>query len=380
MDYEVIIVGAGSMGMAAGYYLAKQGKRVLLLDAHDPPHSEGSHHGETRIIRHAYGEGESYVAMALRAQQLWNELQELSEEELFINTGVINIALPNSKFVQNVISSAKKHSLNVNRLTAEEINRKWPGFNVPKGYIGCHELNSGVLMSENCIKAFKTEALKHGAVLKAYTPVTSISIFEDYVQVGTERERFTADSLIVTPGAASRKILPMIGLELPLQEIRNTFSWFETDESLYGADDFPAFTFDLPDEMYYGFPSIKGTGVKIGRHDAGRPRDMLQPIESFGTYEQDEQDVAHFAARHLPGVGKHSLGKPCTYTNTPDEDFIIDKHPHHGHVVLACGFSGHGFKFSSVVGEILAELVTGNRESKQDLSPFAIKRFSKQTT
>src|SRR5690606_31845342 len=100
MDFEVIIVGAGSMGMAAGYFLAKQGKRVLLIDSHDPPHTEGSHHGETRIIRHAYGEGESYVEMALRAQALWNELQELTNEEIFIKTGVINVGLPDSMFIQ----------------------------------------------------------------------------------------------------------------------------------------------------------------------------------------------------------------------------------------------------------------------------------------
>ncbi|TWT24233.1 FAD-dependent oxidoreductase [Planomicrobium sp. CPCC 101110] len=182
---------------------------------------------------------------------------------------------------------------------------------------------------------------------------------------------------IVTPGAAARKILPLIGLQLPLQEIRNTFSWFETDESIYAATDFPAFTFELPEETYYGFPSIKGAGVKIGHHDGGRPRDMEKPIEPFGAYEQDEQNVASFAQQHLPKTGKHGLGKPCTYTITPDENFFIDNHPEHEHVILACGFSGHGFKFSSVVGEILTDMVTGNRQSKRDLSLFSINRFNK---
>ncbi|MGI2329079.1 N-methyl-L-tryptophan oxidase [Planococcus sp. YIM B11945] len=376
MDYEVIIVGAGSMGMAAGYYLAKQGKRVLLIDAHDPPHAEGSHHGETRIIRHAYGEGESYVAMALRSQILWNELQELADEEIFVNTGVINIGPSDSAFIQNVIGSAKTFSLNVKQLTAEEINKRWPGFRVPKDYIGCHELDSGVLLSENCIRAFKKQALKHGAVLQTNTPVRSISIFENSVRIETEKGSFTGDSLIVTPGAAARKILPMIGMELPLQEMRTTFSWFETDEQLYHSSNFPAFCFDLPDEMYYGFPSIHQAGVKIGRHDGGRPRDMQKPPEEFGTYVQDKEDVAGFAERFMPSVGAHRLGKPCTYTNTPDEDFIIDKHPDHNHVALACGFSGHGFKFSSVVGEILSDLATNERQAKLDIRPFALKRFA----
>ncbi|WP_010283785.1 N-methyl-L-tryptophan oxidase [Bacillus timonensis] len=377
MDFDVIIVGAGSMGMAAGYYLAKQGKQVLLIDSHNPPHSEGSHHGETRIIRHAYGEGESYVKMALRAQVLWNELQELSEEEIFINTGVINIGPLHSTFIQNVISSAEKYSLNVKRITAEEIQQRWPGFSVPEGYIGCYERDSGVLMSENCISAYKTEAIKQGAILKPNSPVTSIDVFEDYVQVKTEKDSYTAKSLIFTPGAGSRKLLPLLGLELPLQEVRKTFSWFDTDEEIYRTDSFPAFAFEFSTETFYGFPSIKEAGVKIGRHDGGQPRDMDRPNEPFGTYEDDIKDVSRFAERYIHKVGQHRMGKVCTYTNTPDEDFIIDKHPNHDHVVIACGFSGHGFKFSSVVGEILSELVTGDGQTMFDITPFSLKRFEK---
>ncbi|MGP4105981.1 N-methyl-L-tryptophan oxidase [Virgibacillus sp. L01] len=375
MDYEVIIVGAGSMGMSAGYYLAKQGKRVLLIDSHNPPHAEGSHHGETRIIRHAYGEGANYTEMALRAQKLWSQLQETSDEDIFVNTGVVNIAQPNSNFIQNVKKSAKDYSLNVEQLTAEDINNRWEGFNVPEGYIGCYELDSGVLMSENCIRAFREGALKHGAEFKPNSPVTSISIFDNHVQVETQQESFTAESLIVTPGAGTRNLLPLIGLDLPLQELRNTFSWFETDESIYDSTAFPAFSFELPTETYYGFPSIKEAGVKIGRHDGGRPRDMSKPLETFGTYEQDKQDVTRFAERCIPEVGQHKLGKACTYTNTPDSDFIIDKHPNHDHVAVACGFSGHGFKFSSVVGEILSQLVTEDHKSQLDISPFSIQRF-----
>ncbi|WP_138420573.1 N-methyl-L-tryptophan oxidase [Aquibacillus sediminis] len=375
MDYEVIIVGAGTMGMAAGSYLAKQGKCVLLIDSHNPPHAEGSHHGETRIIRHAYGEGENYVKMALRAQELWHELQVQSDEDIFIPTGVINIGQPDSTFIQNVISSAETHSLNVEKLTKEEINQRWTGFQVPEGYIGCYEVDSGVLMSENCISAFRKQAEAHGAVLKVNASVTNISIFENSVEVKAGDESFTAASLIMTPGAGTRKLLPLVDLDLPLQELRNTFSWFETDEHIYQSSTFPAFSFKLPNETYYGFPSIEQAGVKIGRHDGGIPRDMNKALEPFGTYDQDKQDVPNFANRCMPNVGPHKMGKACTYTDTPDGDFIIDKHPNHEHVVIACGFSGHGFKFGSVVGEILSQLVTGNKEPKLDIRPFSIKRF-----
>lgn len=377
MDYEVIIIGAGSMGMAAGCYLAKQGNRVLLIDAHDPPHTDGSHHGETRIIRHAYGEGESYVEMALRAQELWNQLQAETDEEIFIPTGVVNIAKPDSAFMQNVISSAENYALNVEKLTADEINQRWTGFQIPEGYIGCYERDSGVLMSENSLRAFRQQAEAHGAVLKTNTAVTAISILEDSVKIETAKESFKAKSLILTPGAGARKLLSLIGLKLPLQEVRKTFSWFETDEKLYDAAVFPAFSFDLPDETYYGFPSIDKAGAKIGRHDGGIPRDMDKPLDPFGSYQEDKQDVISFANRFLPEVGKHKLGKTCTYTNTPDEDFIIDKHPEHNHVVIACGFSGHGFKFSSAVGEILSQMVTKTGKPERDISPFSIKRFLK---
>ncbi len=362
---------------AAGYYLAKQGKRVLLIDSYNPPHAEGSHHGETRIIRHAYGEGESYVEMALRAQELWHELQAQSDEKIFLPTGVVNVGKPDSTFIQNVMSSAKNYSLNVEQLTADEMNQRWTGFQVPEGYIGCYEVDSGVLMSENSIRAFHKHAKAHGAVLKVNAPVTSISTFENGVKVGTAEESFTAESLIMTPGAGTRKLLPLVNLDLPLQEERNTFSWFETDESIYNSSHFPAFSFELPTETYYGFPSIDQTGVKIGRHDGGIPRDMSQPLAEFGAYEQDERDVSRYAERFMPSVGPHKMGKACTYTMTPDEDFIIDKHPDHDHVVIACGFSGHGFKFSSVIGEILSQMVTKNHETELDIHPFSIKRFFK---
>ncbi|MFC4402261.1 N-methyl-L-tryptophan oxidase [Gracilibacillus xinjiangensis] len=377
MDYEVIIIGAGSMGMAAGYYLAKQGKRVLLVDKYSPPHTFGSHHGETRIIRHAYGEGESYVEMALRSQQLWKELEDISGEDIFLPTGVINVGESDSPFIQNVLKSSKSYKLNVEKLTADEINQRWSGFNVPDEYIGCYELDSGVLMSENCIRAFKKLALEHGAEIVSDANITAISIENNSVTVKANQQNYTAKSLILTAGAGTRKLLPQIGLELPLQELRTTFSWFETGENLdqYHSTNFPAFSFLSPIGTYYGFPSIHGAGVKIGRHDSGTPRDMDKPIDPFGTSDADRADVSNFAKQYMPDLGEHKVGKACTYTNTPDEDFIIDKHPEHDHVVIACGFSGHGFKFSSAVGEILSQLVTGNRESMLNIRQFSIKRL-----
>ncbi|WP_226035168.1 N-methyl-L-tryptophan oxidase [Aquibacillus saliphilus] len=374
MNYDVIIIGAGSMGMAAGYYLTNKGKQVLLLDAYDPPHAEGSHHGETRIIRHAYGEGDSYVPMALRAQSLWLDLQTLIDRELFIQTGVLNVGKPESEFIRNIKKSANTYALSVEELTTLEINDRWKGFNVPKGLIGYYEKNSGILLSEDCIRAYRDLAVMGGATLKTHSPVREITHDNNRVIVKTKSEVFTGDSLIVTAGSGTPKILSLIGLESPLQVVRKTFSWFDSDESIYSAENFPAFAFDLPTETYYGFPGANGSGVKIGRNDGGYPISDPNKLKEFGNYQEDKQDVIDFSSKYLSDVKDHSIGKTCTYTNTPDGNFIIDKHPNHNNVLIACGFSGHGFKFSSVIGEILSQLNTEGK-SDFDLRQFSMDRF-----
>lgn len=374
--YDVVIIGAGSMGMAAGYYLSEAGQRVLLIDAHDPPHTNGSHHGETRIIRHAYGEGENYVPLALRAQKLWEELEEKSKETLFLQTGVLNIGAPDSPFIQNVIKSAEQFSLLVETYTATEVNEKWPGFQLPAELIGCFESESGVLMSERCIQVYRELALNNGAILQMNTRVESIEVDEAQVTVKTPEQTFIGKHLIVTAGKGTNEILSHLGLKLPLQPVRKTFAWFDSTEDTYAANTFPAFTANIGEEMYYGFPSIDGAGIKVGRNDGGQPVTADEPLVAFGTYEEDEQDPTRLTTFLMSEKMPQKYGKTCVYTNTPDSDFIIDRHPKFDHVVFACGFSGHGYKFSSVVGETLSQFIVAN-ESTLDVSNFSIDRFER---
>jgi sarcosine oxidase/N-methyl-L-tryptophan oxidase len=380
MNVETIIIGAGAMGMAAGYYLANQGKKVLLIDAFDPPHTEGAHHGETRIIRHAYGEGEQYVPLALRAQELWNDLEKMSDKKLFLQTGVLNAGAPDSSYMKNVIKSAQTHSLPVETLAAREINEKWPGFAVSDDFIGCFEKNSGVLMVEECVRAYRQLALKHGAILKTNSTATSIHAAESSITVKTEDETWTGETLIVTAGKGTGPILSALGLKLPLQPVRKTFSWFTADEDVYRAGQFPAFAIDdsHAGEMYYGFPSIVGAGVKIGRHDGGHPVQPEEKLAAFGAFPDDDRDVKGFAGRFMSQKMKMKYGKTCVYTNTPDSDFIIDRHPDLKNVFIACGFSGHGFKFASVVGEILSQLATEGKTA-WDISAFSAGRFASRS-
>lgn len=372
MIYDVIVIGAGSMGMATGYNLAKAGKNVLMLDAFDPPHNEGSHHGETRIIRFAYGEGASYVPFVKRAGELWKDLETLSNESLFLQTGVVNVGEPTSSFIQNVRTSAKLYDLELEQYSAIEAMKKWPGLSLPGNFVACFEPTAGVLRVEACIRAYKKLAIEAGATLHTNEKVQNI-IAGDIVRIQTTHKVYEAKHLIVTAGAWTTELLQTMDFTIPVTPTRKTFAWFEAEEQLYHENVFPAYCFELADSLYYGFPSIDGAGLKLGRHDGGdaiNPNDPLRPFD-----EQDAIDLQNFINRFMPQHGALKFGKTCKYSMTPDEDFIIDFLPDHKNIVIAAGFSGHGFKFSSAVGEVLADL-TLNGESNQDLSLFQLSRFN----
>lgn len=376
--YDVIVVGAGSMGVASGYYLAEQGLEVLLLDAFDPPHENGSHSGDTRLIRHACGEGLEYVPLAMRAQELWNELQNETSESIFQKTGVLNYGPRGSTFVDQAIAGGKEYSINVEELDGKEISERWPGNTVPEEYYGCHEPEAGVLYASNCIRTYRRLALENGAELMTNTPVEAIEISDDSVTIGTKDATYHADKLVVSAGAWNKTLLTEMGLDLPLQASRRTIGWFESDELLYPSDRFPGFFVDLPSGIYYGFPSINGQGLKIGRYDGGQDTDPTYMNREFGVYPEDEADIRAFLEDFMPrAAGRLNVGKTCMFTNTPDENFIIDLHPEHSHVAIAAGFSGHGFKFSSVVGEILSQLVISG-VTEHDISLFSATRANLQ--
>ncbi len=373
MQYDVIVVGAGSMGMATGYFLANQGKKVLLLDAFDPPHSSASHHGETRIIRHAYGEGEEYVPLALKAQKLWEELEQKSGKSLFLKTGVLNVGAESSPFISMMIASAQKHQLPIEILTANQANERFKGLNLPEEYIACFESTSGVLKCEDCIQAYRDLAIENGATLLTHHKVSNIVLNGDVISVTANGKTFQAEKLVVSVGAWSNDLLDMLNLKLPITPVRKTFAWYEASESLYGEEVFPAFSFDTDLGIYYGFPNIEGAGLKIGRHDMGEEQNPNAPIAPF-EQTTDSEDLQILLDKYMPNVGKFKIGKTCMYTRTPDENFVIDLHPENRNVTIVSGFSGHGFKFSSVVGEVVADMALGN-SLEFNLSLFSLDRF-----
>ncbi|WP_076302092.1 N-methyl-L-tryptophan oxidase [Paenibacillus odorifer] len=372
-SYDVIIVGAGSMGMSAGYYLAKRGVKTLLIDAFDPPHTQGSHHGETRLIRHAYSGDPAYINLALRADHLWQEAEQLSGIELLVRSGVLNLADSAVYSFSGRLAEAMKRKVQVQHLDAGEIRRRWPGLNIPETFAAMYEPDAGYLYSERCISAYRQLALGQGAELLTNTSVVNITARESSVTVHTTNGDYHGASAILSAGAWFGALAPFV--HLPIKAIRKVVGWFESSPA-FAAGNFPGFTLGAEEGGYYGFPSIAGAGLKIGRHDTGlewKPGTLLAP---FGSETSDEQDLRRVLETYMPGAaGRLLKGSVCKYEHTPDEDFIIDRHPLHSNVLVAGGFSGHGFKFSSVVGEILADLATSGA-TNHNIQPFALSRFT----
>ena len=374
--YDVVIVGGGSMGIATAYYLAKANQKVLVVDQFSIPNIYGSHHGETRILRLGYGNGGTYVPLVKESLDLWKELEKETGRTLYNQTGAISVGYPGSDFVKETIDSSIKYNLAYEELDAKSLMERWPGITVPDDYVACYDPNSGFLYSEECILAYKEECEKLGVTILENQRVLDLQITDKEVTVLTADTTFVARKAVVTAGAWIPKLLPE--LELEIKPLRKTFGWFETsEENLYGSQ-FPCYVFDTHDVgHYYGFPDFNGKGLKIGRMDLGEVVNPDELNRDFDSTPKEEADLRSFLSRYMPQAnGRLNAGKVCLFSMTPDEDFIIDFHPQHDNVLIAGGFSGHGFKFASAIGKTLCELAVQG-VSNQDISFLSLNRFNK---
>lgn len=225
MKYDLIIIGSGSVGAAAGYYATRAGLKVLMTDAHIPPHQQGSHHGDTRLIRHAYGEGEKYVPLVLRAQTLWDELSTHNEEPIFVRSGVVNLGPADSAFLANVARSAQQWQLNVERLDATALMTRWPEIRVPDNYIGLFEADSGFLRSELAITTWLRLAREAGCAQLFNSLVSHIHHDDNGVTIETSEGCYHASKALISAGTWVKALVP----ELPVQPVRKVFAWFKAD-------------------------------------------------------------------------------------------------------------------------------------------------------
>ncbi len=359
--FDVIVLGVGGFGSGAAYHLARRGLRVLGLDRFGPVHDRGSSHGETRIIRKAYFEHPDYVPLLLRAYDLWADLEAETKHQLFWPCGLMLTGLPDSEAISGARLSADQHALTIENLSASEAVKRWPGFRVPETFDVVFEPDAGFLKVEDCVRTHLDRAADCGATLLFDEPVVSWSSTGREVRVRTATREFAAASLIITAGPWASSV--MSDLKLPLQVLRKPVFWHETTSPAYNLDaPMPTFYFEMSSSRtYYGFPSLDGQVLKVAQHSGGEL--VADPLlVDRQLYDADVRPVSEFLQACLPSVrsqpAKHSV---CMYTVTPDRHFVVDRHPEFPNVVIGCGFSGHGFKFTSVLGEALAELAADGR-------------------
>lgn len=372
MIYDFIVIGSGSVGSAAGYYASQAGLKVLMIDSGHPPHDRGSHHGETRLIRHAYGQGEHYVPMVLRAQQLWYDLEKRSTERIMHRCGVINMGPENCEFINNVIESCRRHDLPVDILSPEETMKRWRQITVPNGYVVAYEANSGYLKCEAAIENYIRLAEESGCVQLFNCPVNSFHREGDLQKVCTANGDFLGRKILISAGTWVTKLLP----NLPINPTRKIFSWHHSDDRYDENNDFPGFVITMPDGSdYYGFPA-KNNIFKLGKHNGGQRINSPEERKPFGEVADDTKEVSELLKQFFPGVGACLFGRSCTYANTADGDFIIDTQPGEPNRLIIGGLSGHGFKFASVLGEIAAAFAQ-NKTLTFNLDAFSLSRFKK---
>ena len=373
--FDAIVVGIGGMGSAALFELSKSGKKVLGIEQFGLAHDLGSSHGASRIIRLAYSEHPSYVPLVQRAYKLWQNLEDLSGEKILHVTGSIHIGFKDSKIFIGSKESCEFHDLRHEILNGKEISKRFPAFKLPQDILSVFQPDGGFLNPEKSIESFVKLASSFGAELHYHEKLLDWNpTTEGGVRIRTNLGEYEADNLIFTTGAWTGKILPSFQNKLIPE--RQVMGWFDTKKSsMFLPEQFPVWTMLVPEGRFYGFPEFQSPGFKIGLyHHLFENVDPDELDHSLIT-EKDEQVLRNCVSEYFPDANNQMIhGKVCMFTNTPDEDFIVDRIPEFPQIIIAAGFSGHGFKFCSVIGEIIASLVTES-EIDLDIEMFRVSRF-----
>jgi sarcosine oxidase len=388
MTYDTIIIGLGAMGSAAAYQLSKRKVKVLGIDRFLPPHKFGSTHGETRVTRKAIGEGAEYVPLTLRSYEIFREIEAETNADLLTVTGGLIISNPSGKanlhgnksFIETTVATAKKFGVNHRTLAADEIAKMFPQFNLDGNERGYFEAEMGFLRPENCVKAQLESAEKNGAEIRRNEKVSGIKTLPNCVEVITDKGVYQAGKIIVSAGAWIKDFV-----ERPQQDLfkifRQVFYWFDVADNFeyFKLGNFPTFIREFgrwENDFVYGFPAIDGRfgGFKIATETYLKTTDPDDVNREVTQLEIDEVFEKYIENRILKVSNKCIKTATCLYTVTPKAKFLIDYLPDNKRVIIASPCSGHGFKHSAAIGEILAELVIEGK-SKIDISAFSFESF-----
>jgi sarcosine oxidase len=378
MTYDAIVVGMGAMGSAAAYYLASRGCSVLGLEQFSIGHEFGSSHGVNRIIRLAYSEGSDYVPMVKRAYRLWREIERVARERLLYVTGGVDIGPADGSIVRGSLKSCRDHRLRHEVLDARALHRRFPGYRLPRDLVAVYQPGAGFVLSERAIIAYVAAAQDKGAEIHGHEQVRSWEERRGAIWVRTSRGTYSARQLVITAGPWANKVVPLLRHRKLAVPERQVLIWAQPKRPQYfrlGA--FPIFNMEVQEDgmaRYYGFPIFGVPGFKLGKYH--HLRETVDPDRmDRQCHPRDERVLRQAIRRYFPDADGPTLAmKTCLFTNSPDEHFVIGRHPRYSRVVVAAGFSGHGFKFASVVGEVLAELVLDGKPSRFPLDLFALDR------
>ena len=367
--FDVIVLGVGSMGSATCYQLAKRGIKVLGLEQFDIPHELGSHAGQSRIIRKAYFEHPDYVPLLVRAYENWKELEDKTGSQVYFKTGLLYAGKKDGVLIKGVLESASIFNIRVDKLSGDDAKEKYSQFDIPEDYEILFEPDAGFVTPERAILLFTELAIRHGAVIRTKEKISEWKKSDDHIEVITNSGTYTCKKLVITAGPWAGQMIPGIGSKLKIT--RQMIAWVNpANWKSFELGNFPCWL--IEDEArpgaYYGFPVLPvgkfggPIGLKLAHH---YPGDLTDPdgVDRVPN-EEDEANLVYALNKFLPGGYASTLTmKTCMYTNTPDENFILDLMPGYDDVVIATGFSGHGFKFASVVGEIMADLAMYGKTS-----------------
>jgi len=370
---DVIIIGLGAMGSATSMFLSHNGVKVIGFDSYSPPHEFGSSLGHTRVIREAYHEGTTYVPIVQRAYEIWFEMNENSKVPIIETYGGLLIG-PKTGDIENALKSANKYDIPIKKMTTDEISQKFSVLNPPKEYIGLLESRGGAVFVENSINHMLNTALNNGSIHKYNERVVRWSKKSNYYLVETNLGNYKAEKLVFSSGAWITKLIPT--LKLPIKIERQVLFWFSPRKNpdKFKSINMPNSGWDLDNGLsFYTMPNLENRGFKVAMHHNGEFVDPDTLIRESN--DSDLKMVRDFLEEYIPdGNGELIDSKVCMYTDTPDQDFLIDSHPDDENIIICSPCSGHGFKFTPAIGEICSSLIINN-STNFDLDKFSLERL-----
>ncbi len=377
-QFDAIVVGAGGVGSAAAYYLAKAGQKVLLLEQFELDHQNGSSYGQSRVIRYTY-DNPTYVDLMRDAYPLWFALEEEAGEKLYVKTGGLDFGFPETDTFQRMKASLDESRLPYEYLSQAEIAQRYPQFALEDGMAGLFNPDGGLLKTSRCVLAHARLAQARGATVIDQTPVLKIIPSESGVEVQTETETYGCDRIVLTVGSWAKGLLAEQGIDLPLKIMPCQLGFYEPKNAAdFEPGKFPVFFAHMNGdygEMPYGIPhEDPSIGVKITTFYGWDTVDKPSEVDYTPSQAWTER-IRNWANQYLPGAaGPLLYTRRCLYTVTPDKDFVVDQHPDYPHVVIGAGFSGHGFKFTTLMGKMLADLAVEGK-TPHDTNLFKLSRF-----